>query len=282
MTTDQSGRHRRKDASMTLLTAVMEKPLDPGYAAVARARAAGISPKPTLRRRLAILVLAVLTGMGIVMATQALRAPEPAASNARTLIEDQIRERSDIGDQLRTGNAELREEVADLQSQVLGEEAEEFLAHTAELESAVGTVGVQGPGLVVTLEDSARAAAGEPAAEDERVQDFDLQVVANGLWASGAEAVAVNGHRLTNLTAIRSAGAAILVDLQPLVSPYRVEAIGDPDEMRAEFARSSAQSHLTALSAGFSIPSSTTVEQDLHLPGSGYSTLQYAYGLDED
>lgn len=279
--TQQQSRHRRKDASMTLLTAVMEKSLDPGYAAVARARAAGINTPVTLRQRLVVLVLAVLIGMGTVVATQALRAPQPAASSARTLIVDQIRERSATGEELQTGNTELREEIAEMQSQVLGDEDEAFLARTAELETAVGTVPVQGPGLVITLEDSVRAAADEPGSEDERVQDFDLQVVANGLWASGAEAVAVNGHRLTSLTAIRSAGAAILVDLQPLVSPYRIEAIGEPEAMRAEFARSSAQSHLTALSAAFSIPSSLTEEEHLQLPGAGYSSLRYAEAVDE-
>ena len=39
-----------------------------------------------------------------------------------------------------------------------------------------------------------------------RVLDVDLQGVVNGLWASGAEAIAVNGQRLTGLTTIRAAG----------------------------------------------------------------------------
>ena len=44
--------------------------------------------------------------------------------------------------------------------------------------------------------------------DDGRVTDRDLQTVVNEVWAAGAEAVAVNGQRLTSLSAIRSAGDA--------------------------------------------------------------------------
>ncbi len=65
--------------------------------------------------------------------------------------------------------------------------------------------------------------------------DVDLQILANGLWQAGAEAVAINGHRLSSLTAIRSAGDAITVDFRSLTRPYRVEAIGDPRTLPARF-----------------------------------------------
>jgi len=272
----QSRRPTRPDASMTLLRAVTERPLDPGYEAVAKQRAAGIEPKTSARGRTATFVLAVLLGLGVVVATQQLRAPQPEAVSARDVIVEQIRERDDAAEQLRAGNAELREEISELQGQVLGEEAEELLLRTEELGRLVGTVPVQGPGVVITLEDSPRAAAGESGAEDERVQDFDVQVAVNGLWSAGAEAVAVNGHRLTNLTAIRSAGGAILVDLQPLLPPYRIEAIGDPQRLRAEFARSSAQAHLSTLSTAFSISHEVAEAEELALPAASTSQLRHA------
>ena len=49
----------------------------------------------------------------------------------------------------------------------------------------------------------------------------DLQIVVNGLWASGAEAVSVNGQRLTSKAAIRFAGQAILVNYRPLTRALR-------------------------------------------------------------
>ena len=42
--------------------------------------------------------------------------------------------------------------------------------------------------------------------------DPDLQKLVNGLWAAGAEAISINGQRLTNLSAIREAGEAITVN----------------------------------------------------------------------
>ncbi|CAM5647734.1 membrane protein [Streptomyces purpurascens] len=53
-----------------------------------------------------------------------------------------------------------------------------------------------------------------------------MQRVVNGLWESGAEAVSINGQRLTALSAMRAAGDAILVDNKPLVPPYTVLAVG--------------------------------------------------------
>lgn len=269
------GRHRRLDASMTLLTAVMERPLDPAYEAAARKRADSGDPGPSLRRRLIVLVLATLTGLGIVVAAQQLRTPNADEVSARDLMIEQIRDRSATNEELRNENAELREEISDLQSQVLGPEAEEFLSRTSDLEVAVGVVPVTGPGLVVTIEDSTRALEGDSADPEGRVRDYDLQVVVNGLWASGAEAVAVNGYRLTSLTAIRSAGEAVLVDLQPLTSPYAVEAIGDPDALRTNFARSSAQVYLNSLAATHSIPNTVNTEEQMRLPAAGSRQLSY-------
>ena len=69
--------------------------------------------------------------------------------------------------------------------------------------------------------------------------DIDLQVLVNGLWGSGAEAISINGHRLSNLTAIRSGGRRDHGGLPSLNRPYRVQAIGDPKTMPARWVESS-------------------------------------------
>ena len=71
-----------------------------------------------------------------------------------------------------------------------------------------------------------------------RVRDRDLQRVINGLWESGAEAISINGQRLTALSAIRAAGDAILVDNRPLVPPYTVLAVGDGERLSRRFQNS--------------------------------------------
>ena len=67
---------------------------------------------------------------------------------------------------------------------------------------------VTGPGMVVRLDDAPTGdgdgADVDPRTDDDadgRVTDRDLQTVVNEVWAAGAEAVAVNGQRLTALSA---------------------------------------------------------------------------------
>ena len=80
-----------------------------------------------------------------------------------------------------------------------------------------------------------------PGADSARNQvlDTDLQKLVNGLWEAGAEAVAVNGQRLTNLSTIRLAGGAITVNARSLRRPYVVTAIGNQDTLPARFAETS-------------------------------------------
>ena len=108
------------------------------------------------------------------------------------------------------------------------------------------------------------------------MQDVDLQVVVNGLWAAGAEAIAVNGHRLTAMTAIRSAGDAVLVDLVSLSSPYKVDAIGDPVAMQPALARTSAGQHMSTLRTTYGIGVQMSSQSHLELPGTGPVTLHDA------
>ncbi|WP_420113835.1 DUF881 domain-containing protein [Pseudactinotalea sp.] len=265
----------RPDASMTLLREVMERPLDAGYAEAAARREAGEAPSSGLQRAgraLLVAVLAAAIGLGGVWAARELRNPAPGPS-ARQLLVEQIRERSEITAGLVEENAGLRSEIQELQEQAFGDAAASTNAQAAELGIWAGTTAVAGPGVVITMADSSRAQAGEPGSENERVQDFDLQVVVNALWASGAESIAINGIRLTGSTAIRTAGSAVLVDLQPLVSPYQIEAIGDPEGMRTSFARTSGAAHLSALSSAWGITSQLVVADDLQLPAGSTSTM---------
>ncbi len=108
-----------------------------------------------------------------------------------------------------------------------------------------------------------------------RVLDTDLQRLLNGLWAAGAEAVSVNGQRLTQLTAVRSAGDAILVAYRPLSPPYVVLAIGNPDDLEVDFVDGPGGRWFNTLE-GFGIRFTVTAEKDLKLPGASGVTLRNA------
>lgn len=262
------------DASMNLLNEVIRRPLDPGYQeATDRRRMAG-TPPVSLRRRAWLLLLAIALGLLTATAASDLRAPEPAVAQARALLGRQIKERTALAEQLQAENDRRSQEIADLQATAIGVQDPALLARLAADGVSSGAAAVSGAGLRITVQDSAAAREDpERANPDERVQDVDLQIAVNGLWASGAEAIAINGHRLTAVTAIRGAGSAILVDLVPLTGPYVIEAIGDPAELATNFARTTAGQHLATLRNTYGIGSKITSRDRLELPGSSGTRL---------
>ncbi|MBO3085616.1 DUF881 domain-containing protein [Cellulomonas fengjieae] len=266
---------RSPDASMTLLTEVYRRPLDPGYAEAAQRRSSGTAPRRSVRATAVMVVLAIGLGLGATAATLALRRPTGSVLAARELLESQIGQRSAEADAMQSEITAMTDEIATLQEQLLGGEGQSVRDQIRADAVEAGVMPVAGPGLRVVLTD---APSDSPDEEDPslRVQDVDLQVVVNGLWATGAEAIAVNGQRLTATTAIRSAGDAVLVDLVALGSPYTVDAIGDAVHMQTELARASAGQHLATLRSTFGIGVQLTSQSRLELTGSGMVTMREA------
>ena len=93
---------------------------------------------------------------------------------------------------------------------------------------------VEGPGVIITVDDSkAAAAAQSQGLNPYLVHDEDLLKIVNELRAGGAEAISVNGERVLATTEVRCAGPVILVNGQRLAPPYEIKAIGDPDNLDA-------------------------------------------------
>jgi uncharacterized protein YlxW (UPF0749 family) len=259
---------------MSLLIEAAMNPVDPAYAEAAARRRPPRRANPGASA--VVVLLAVLLGFGTVWAARELRAPRPEVLRARDLLESQIEQRNAEAQALADANAALGAEVDALSAGALAGGGEAVVEALLTQGAVVGTVAVRGPGLAVTLSDSLRAQSGAEDAADERVQDLDLQILANGLWAAGAEAIAINGQRLTAVSAIRSAGEAILVDLIPLIGPYEVDAVGDPETMRTELARTTAASHLALLRDTYDIGVQIVPSDGLELPASPVPTLRYA------
>ncbi|PZR53227.1 hypothetical protein DNL40_09280 [Xylanimonas oleitrophica] len=100
---------------------------------------------------------------------------------------------------------------------------------------AAGSVPVSGPGLTVQLDDAPASSLSIPGvrADDLVVHQQDLQHVINALWAGGAEAMTLQGERVTATSAFRCSGNILLLHGKVFSPPYVVEAIGDPAAMRA-------------------------------------------------
>ena len=94
-----------------------------------------------------------------------------------------------------------------------------------------GFTALAGPGVIVTLDDSkATSKAGENP-NLYLIHDDDLLRVINELRAAGAEAVSINGQRLTGTSEIRCAGPTLSVNNVRSAPPYKIHAIGDPDSL---------------------------------------------------
>jgi uncharacterized protein YlxW (UPF0749 family) len=136
-----------------------------------------------------------------------------------------------------------------------------------------GATPVEGPGIELTVDDAKGAGGGGDGpradtgfSDTGRVRDRDMQRIVNGLWTAGAEAVSINGQRLTALSAIRAAGDAILVDNKPLAPPYTVLAVGDGHELADAFKDSVDGRYLQVLKENYGVRYSISVRDEVRLP----------------
>ncbi|MCW2600653.1 MAG: hypothetical protein JWM02_2482 [Frankiales bacterium] len=269
---------------------MMTAALDPSYgeAAVRKAGAvvdAGGPERGAARRRVPGRLIGLLVLLGLVTgiaAAQVRQRADDAGRVRRSLVAD-IQRQTRGTDLLAVQADKLRSEVQRVRNQALGEDARgrSAAAQVAALELATGGVAVHGPGLVVTLDDAPNVSGGTSTARggqlsNGRIYDRDVQDAVNALWAAGAEAITVNGQRLTAQTAIRSAGEAVLVDFRPLSPPYVLRAVGNVDVMEPRFADGPTARRFTTWTSLYGIRFDATRSQDLHLPGAGAPDLRVA------
>jgi uncharacterized protein YlxW (UPF0749 family) len=268
-----------RDAVGLLLGTIWDNALDPGYAAAARRRSGSVGPGSTARRGRWVWALVGFAAVGGVLAVAVVstHVAAPAVAQRRADLVDRVREQTARAASTEQQVQALQAEVSRLNAQRLSatSQGERLADQVAALELATAEVAVSGPGLRVTLDDAATPPPGTDPAVD-RVLDRDLQGVVNGLWAAGAEAVAVNGQRLTALSAIRSAGDAILVDYRPLTRPYEVTAIGDPARIESGFTAGAAGRALATLAQTYGIRYTVDAEARLDLPAAAAIQLRYA------
>ncbi|MFE0460514.1 DUF881 domain-containing protein [Kitasatospora sp. NPDC058965] len=279
---ERAGRFTRPDASMTLLTTVMDQSLDEGYAAAARARGEeGRRRLPTTPRG-KLLLAAGLAMAAVVVTISGVNAHEarPELAKERDALVQRVTDATAAADKLQHQVESARAEVNAEQQKALHDGADNGLA---ALDSAVGTGAVTGPGVKLVIDDPADSGSGggiDPRTSGGfgggRLRDRDLQLVVNGLWQAGAEAVSVNGQRLTALSPIRAAGDAILVDNRPLVPPYTVLAIGDEKALPGAFQESMGGHYLKLLQDSYGIRATLSGQHELSLPAAVGFTLRLA------
>ncbi|MFI1422474.1 DUF881 domain-containing protein [Streptomyces sp. NPDC020731] len=281
-------RPARPDASMSLITNVMDHSLDEGYAeAAARRKNEGESGMPkTLRAKLGLAGGLVLAALIVTVGAAQARVAAPVVAKEREELIDRIDQETEAADRLEDSVDELRADVSARQREALRDSGGDRSALVGVLS---GAVAVHGPGVRLVVNDAKEASGGgdgDPRStsgfsDTGRVRDRDMQRVVNGLWESGAEAVSINGQRLTALSAIRAAGDAILVDNKPLVPPYTVLAVGDGGELGDRFQNSADGLYLHALQENYGIRTAISVEDDVRLPAAPSVIVRTAQPITE-
>jgi uncharacterized protein YlxW (UPF0749 family) len=243
-----------------LLTLITQQSMDEDYQVVAERRAAENGGTPPRRRptRTAGLVVAAFGMLVAVAAVQTSQNEGVADASRASLIKQVESARTELA-RLQRQTVRIREHNLALQDDVDAVTAEQQATLTrVERRRAVSGFGpVRGPGVRVTVDD---------APNGEAVTARDLRPLVNGLWAAGAEAIAINGQRLTSRSAILNSGAAIQVNSRPLSPPYVVEAIGDQRTLQANLMETSSGLLFRDIATNLGYPWSMDNVDDLMLP----------------
>ncbi|WP_166356296.1 DUF881 domain-containing protein [Phytoactinopolyspora limicola] len=276
---------RPRDASMSLLNNLFSQSLEPGYAqAAARRRSTGEQDggDRTVRSRVSVALVIGMLALGLLLAMAIVQAQGSVGvvSAEREGLIERIRGEEAKTERLQDSLASLRSEISELEDTQLRQTStgQSLRERLQLLQGAAGTSAVAGPGIAVVLDDAEDIEAAERP-DLARVLDVDLQMVANGLWAAGAEAISINGERLTTMSAIRMANNIIHINQQPLKPPYAVWAIGDSRTLPSRFSEGPGGDTLrVAQQQG--VRSAVRVEEWLELPAAR-SQLIYARHAEE-
>ena len=166
------------------------------------------------------LIALVCVLIGFMIAVQFRTAQDAKGS----LSQQRIEEISDRLLQTEHERDELSEELHKMQTAAAStdnQQDKDLLRYRAAL------VPLEGEGVIVRMDDSTKPAKAGENPNLYVIHDDDLLRVINELRAAGAEAISVNGQRLTGISEIRCAGPTLSVNNVRSSAPFEIRAIGD-------------------------------------------------------
>jgi uncharacterized protein YlxW (UPF0749 family) len=215
--------------------------------------------------------------MAAVVAAQTDREAEVNELSRAALIE-RIELQSDRLADLQRDVAQItraNQDVASSSTTVQGQ-LDRIRARVNRAELNTGFAAVHGPGLRITVDN-------RPGVDvNNEIRDEDLATLVDGLWAAGAEAVAINDQRVNALGGIRNTGRAVHVNGRPILAPYVVSAIGDPRTLQARLLQSSQGQAWFVLVNGLDLVYGAENVDDIRLPAAPTRPLRDVIELDAD
>jgi uncharacterized protein YlxW (UPF0749 family) len=267
----------------SLLRSLLSDHLDPGYAAAAARRAEGAAPSRRtgwVWQACAALLIAMVFAAAVAQA----RSLAPRVRETQRVLASSVRASESSTDALSAQRNQLAGELDSERRRQLQDDAtgRQLLGSLDALGLPAATAAVNGPGLTVRLNDPGVSGNLTDVSKErlpgsrQVVLDRDLQLVVNSLWASGAEAVAVGGVRVGPNVTIRQAGGAILVDNQPVSSPYVIVAIGPAHAMQEAFENSAGLQRMRLLEASYGAGVTVSAGEALSVPAANTRNVKFA------
>lgn len=149
---------------------------------------------------------------------------------------------------------------------------------------------MEGPGLVVTLDDSplwenmVDANGSSANINDYVVHQQDIEAVVNALWAGGAESMQIMDQRVLFNSAVRCSGNVLLLQGKKYSPPFKISAIGPVEGMRKALDDSEEVSiykqYVSAFGLGWQVDEKTKLHFDA--TDALQQPLQYAKALEND
>jgi uncharacterized protein YlxW (UPF0749 family) len=230
--------------------------------------------------RWAAVVAVLLALVGFLAATQirtewqirrTLRIPSTRLAELAFELREQERRRTALESQV----GELRARLAEYERAAA--EGRTAAVRTSrdlqEMRALVGLTPLEGPGIVVTMNDSTRAPRAGEDPNKTILHYSDIAAVIAELWAAGAEAVSLNGERIIFSTGVNCVGTTILCNTKRMAPPYVITAIGDR-MLLAQYLRRSGGS--LEMLAAFDFPVRLTPQARVEVPPYR-GTFQFEY-----
>ncbi len=267
----------------SLLRSLLSDHLDPGYAAAAAERRNG-GPRGRAWERTWQVLAALAVATVFAAAVAQAQSVAPAAREAQRTLSGNVRSAEATADEVTARRNTLAAEVdAERRSRLEGDaRGQQLLGSLDEADSAAAATSVIGPGLTVTItdpgvsKDLSDVSKQRVPGSQQVILDRDLQLVVNSLWVSGAEGISVGGVRIGPNVTIRQAGGGILVDNQPINSPYEILALGPPHGMQDVFDRSPGLQRLRLLETSYGVGVKVSAGDGLTLPAGSVRDVNFA------
>ena len=200
-------------------------------------------------------------------------------------LRDEINQWKDAYNNLASKNTELNKKIEEYRNASLesSDDGELIKKELNEANIIAGLIPVKGKGVRIEVDvekvlEEIALNAGKYDSNVSLIQDTDIMSIINELVMYGAEAVSVNGQRITNLTSIKSVGPQIRINGVNTSAPFIIEAIGDPDTLATSIALKDGKiDELRNLKIDITI-----TEEELELHGyEGIVNLKYSMPLVE-